>query len=67
MARIDRENVFELIVNEDDPIIAKYQYISYFLGEYEGEFVNESLNKLRESMMYYSLAFDVPIKIDENL
>lgn len=61
MSKIDKENVFTLIVNENDPILARYEYLVYFLGDYEGEYVDQCLNHLHESMHWYARAFDVDL------
>jgi hypothetical protein len=61
MSQVDKDNVFTLIVNDQDPILARYQYMVYFLSEYEGEYVDQCLNRLHESMMWYVRAFDVDL------
>jgi hypothetical protein len=58
-AKVDSKNVFDLIINEDDPILARYEYLLIYLEEYEGEYVDNCLNRLRESMFWYAYAFDV--------
>jgi hypothetical protein len=58
MARVDSENVLNLIINEDDPLRARLEYIIWSLQEYDGEYVDRALVKLEEAMFYYCKAFD---------
>lgn len=53
MARVDKDNIFELALEHKDIMLKNHDYKAFFLDCYEGEFVNESLQKASESIFWY--------------
>lgn len=61
---VDKENVFHLIINNDDPILARFEYIEHFLSSYGGIYLEESLRRLQEAKFWYMYEFDLVEDID---
>jgi hypothetical protein len=59
MASVDKDNTFQLIINDSDPILARYEYLIWFLEQYEGEYIDNCIDRIRESMFWYALAFGI--------
>lgn len=53
MAKVDRDNIFELALGHKDIMLKRHDYKAFFLDCYEGEFIDMSLQKASESIFWY--------------
>lgn len=53
MAKVDRDNIFELALERKDIILKRHDYKAFFFDCYEGEFIDMSLQKVSDSIFWY--------------
>ena len=59
MGKIERDNILSLLINDEDPLLARLEYILWALDEYEGVYVRKCEHKIEEAIFWYKKSFDL--------